>query len=602
MIQYAIHLANLVEWVRGHYALTLVTIAVILITTYALMGKSSKVVENPAPECSGFLPFLLLVCRYFKSPVELIKIGHQKYGNVFTANLFGQKLTFLTGPVAHYPFFKAPDNVLNQGAVYKFTKEVFGENILYDLPTADMIHQLKMLSTALSLQRMRTYVDMMVKESQEYFANWGEEGVIDIRDAMSELTILTASRCLLGKEIRENLHAEVAELYHDLDGGMQPISFFAPKLPIEAHRKRDKARAAMVKIFSKIIAERRKGGFEGEDFLQTLIDSKQRNGEPYNDDQITGLLLLALFAGQHTSSITAAWTGIMLCLHKERTIPRILEEQKKVFTEYQGNMCWESISELEVLHAHIKEALRLFPPLILLMRKVFKDIKIGDYTIPEGNTVFVCPPVAHRNESIFPGSEEYDPDRWLDPARKIDDTSKDTQFSFIGFGGGRHGCMGENFAFMQVKTIWSVLLQNYEFELVDKRLPEIDYTALVIGPKECKIRYKRRKQPLLKTTTSIAAPSKKLKLPTSINTNAMAYDANKPKISKEEVAKHNKEDDCWLIIDNKVYDVTDYAPQHRGGKAIFRNAGGDSTAGFLGPQHPSSAYNLLNDFYIGNLA
>jgi sterol 14-demethylase len=40
--------------------------------------------------------------------------------------------------------------------------------------------------------------------------------------------------------------------------------------------------------------------------------------------------------------------------------------------------------------------------------------------------------------------------------------------SFIGFGGGRHGCMGETFAYMQIKTIWSVLLRNFEFELVGK--------------------------------------------------------------------------------------------------------------------------------------
>jgi sterol 14-demethylase len=53
--------------------------------------------------------------------------------------------------------------------------------------------------------------------------------------------------------------------------------------------------------------------------------------------------------------------------------------------------------------------------------------------------------------------------------------------------------MGETFAYMQIKTIWAILLRNFEFELVGK-LPEPDYEGMVVGPKHpCTIRYKRRK-------------------------------------------------------------------------------------------------------------
>lgn len=52
---------------------------------------------------------------------------------------------------------------------------------------------------------------------------------------------------------------------------------------------------------------------------------------------------------------------------------------------------------------------------------------------------------------------------------------------------------------------------------------------------------------------------------------------------------------------NKVYDVTEYVDQHPGGDAILNNAGGDSTIGFNGDQHPSSAKDVLETFYIGDL-
>ena len=64
-------------------------------------------------------------------------------------------------------------------------------------------------------------------------------------------------------------------------------------------------------------------------------------------------------------------------------------------------------------------------------------------------------------------------------------------FSFIGFGGGRHGCMGTNFAYLQIKTILSVMLRNFEMEILDP-FPEADYTSMVVAPKACRIHFKRR--------------------------------------------------------------------------------------------------------------
>jgi len=53
-----------------------------------------------------------------------------------------------------------------------------------------------------------------------------------------------------------------------------------------------------------------------------------------------------------------------------------------------------------------------------------------------------------------------------------------------------------------------------------------------------------------------------------------------------EVALHNTEKDCWIIVDGKVYDVTDYILDHPGGDSILNYAGGDSSQGVHGPQHP----------------
>ena len=67
-----------------------------------------------------------------------------------------------------------------------------------------------------------------------------------------------------------------------------------------------------------------------------------------------------------------------------------------------------------------------------------------------------------------------------------------------------------------------------------------------------------------------------------------------------EVAKHDTKDDLWVVIKGKVYDLTEYADEHPGGvAAITKHAGGDATAGFFGPQHPSRVHDMVDEYKIG---
>lgn len=69
---------------------------------------------------------------------------------------------------------------------------------------------------------------------------------------------------------------------------------------------------------------------------------------------------------------------------------------------------------------------------------------------------------------------------------------KQHHYALIGFGGGKHACMGKNFAIMQLKAIWTVLLDRFEFE-GPARFPAPNYGSWVTGPKlPCEIRYRRR--------------------------------------------------------------------------------------------------------------
>lgn len=316
---------------------------------------------------------------------------------------------------------------------------------------------------------------------------------MDLKYELEHLIILTASRCLLGREVRDKLFDDVSALFHDLDNGMLPISVIFPYLPIPAHRRRDQARKKLSEIFASIINSRKRADQCENDMLQCFIDSKYKNGRPTTESEVTGLLIAALFAGQHTSSITSTWTGAYLLRHKEY-LSAVSEEQKNLMKKHGKKVDHDILSEMDVLYRSIKEALRLHPPLIMLLRSSHSDFSVQtregkEYDIPKGHIVATSPYFANRLPHIYKEPDTYDPERFA--AGREEDKAAGA-FSYISFGGGRHGCLGEPFAYLQIKAIWSHLLRNFELELVSP-FPEIDWNAMVVGVKgKMMVRYKRR--------------------------------------------------------------------------------------------------------------
>jgi sterol 14-demethylase len=263
------------------------------------------------------------------------------------------------------------------------------------------------------------------------------------------------------------------------------VAFFAPHFPIPANWRRDRARRQLVELMASLIVKRRVSGDRSDDFLDTLITARFPDGRYLSEDTITGLLLTLLFAGQHTSAVLATWTGLLL-LQNPHHLALILMEQSEVFGG--EGMTLAVLKQLTRLERCIKEAERLHPPLTMLMRKVLQDFKFDAHCVPAGDFVMVSPAVSHRIPEIFAEPCSYDPDRFAPPREE----DRRTPNALIGFGGGKHRCIGLAFAYQQIKVIWSVLLQRYSFELVEK-VKGPDYTTFVVGPRQpCRVRYRCR--------------------------------------------------------------------------------------------------------------
>eukprot|EP00008_Paramoeba_atlantica_P006860 CAMPEP_0201487296 /NCGR_PEP_ID=MMETSP0151_2-20130828/12194_1 /ASSEMBLY_ACC=CAM_ASM_000257 /TAXON_ID=200890 /ORGANISM="Paramoeba atlantica, Strain 621/1 / CCAP 1560/9" /LENGTH=199 /DNA_ID=CAMNT_0047872295 /DNA_START=130 /DNA_END=729 /DNA_ORIENTATION=- len=72
------------------------------------------------------------------------------------------------------------------------------------------------------------------------------------------------------------------------------------------------------------------------------------------------------------------------------------------------------------------------------------------------------------------------------------------------------------------------------------------------------------------------------------------------KYTLEEVAEHNKPDDCWVIINDRVLDVTKFLEDHPGGdEKILEHAGGDATEDFEYTGHTDEAKDKFDGFQVG---
>ncbi|KAF6265917.1 sterol 14 desaturase [Scenedesmus sp. NREL 46B-D3] len=470
-----------------------------ILSMFVMRVFSSQFPGSKPPVFEG-APFVGGLIKFAGGPWKLMEEGYAKLGDAFTVPVAHKRVTFLIGPDVAPHFFKATDEELSQTEVYNFNVPTFGKGVVYDVDQKTRTEQFRFFTEALKKDRLAKYVPQFVAEAESYFSRWGESGVVDLKDEFSRLVALTAARTLLGREIREQLFDEVADLLHDLDDGMRPISVFFPYLPTSYHKKRDQARVKLGRIFAKVIQARRASGTKEEDVLQQFCDARYQNvcgGRQLTEDEITGLLIAVLFAGQHTSSITSAWTGYEMVSSKTRgpqsPYHAAVAEQQAVVKKHGGSINFDVLGEMEALHLNIQEALRMHPPLLLVMRYVKQPFSVTTsqgrtYNIPVGDILAASPNFAHMLPTVFKDPEVFEPARFLPP--REEDRAK--PFSYVGFGGGRHACIGQNFAYLQIKSIWSVMLRNFDFEMLGP-VPAPDYDSMVIGPKPARIRYTRRK-------------------------------------------------------------------------------------------------------------
>ncbi|XP_071648655.1 probable cytochrome P450 6a23 isoform X2 [Temnothorax longispinosus] len=225
-------------------------------------------------------------------------------------------------------------------------------------------------------------------------------------------------------------------------------------------------------IFRKTVEYRQAHKVIKEDFMDLLIQLMEKghvDDDKKTDATINKLTMeeaiaqsvLFFVAGFETSAATATFALYELA-HNEDIQSKVHKEIDEVLAKHKDGLTSKTIKEMEYVEKVIDETLRKYPPLPMLNRICTKDITLSSTTdihLPKGTSILIPILGLHRDPSIYPDPDKFDPDRF-NPGEK----AKRHHYSYLPFGYGPRICIGAKFGKMQTKVGLVSLLSKYKFK------------------------------------------------------------------------------------------------------------------------------------------
>ncbi|XP_057827302.2 cytochrome P450 CYP72A616 isoform X2 [Cryptomeria japonica] len=164
------------------------------------------------------------------------------------------------------------------------------------------------------------------------------------------------------------------------------------------------------------------------------------------------------YAGQETTTILLTWTMILLGMHQDWQ-----ELARKEVLEVCGKTDFpnaDTVNGLKIMGMIFNESLRLYPPIIALLRKTEKPMKLGRLSIPAGTQLQIPILEMHHDPSLWGDNvNEFNPERFREGISK----AAEHPIAFMPFSLGPRVCIGQNFALIEAKVALTLILQQFFF-------------------------------------------------------------------------------------------------------------------------------------------
>ncbi|KAH6790127.1 hypothetical protein C2S51_005133 [Perilla frutescens var. frutescens] len=178
-------------------------------------------------------------------------------------------------------------------------------------------------------------------------------------------------------------------------------------------------------------------------------------------DTLKSLILDVFIGGTDTISTTLEWVMTELLRHPTM-MEKLQGEVREIIKQEEEDITDDDLEKMHYLKAVVKEALRVHPPLPLLVPRVAsKDVQIKGFDISAGTVVMINAWAIGRDPVSWDEPEKFMPDRFLNSSTDF----RGLDFEFIPFGAGRRGCPGITFAVVAIELVLANLMHKFDWKL-----------------------------------------------------------------------------------------------------------------------------------------
>jgi cytochrome P450/NADPH-cytochrome P450 reductase len=198
------------------------------------------------------------------------------------------------------------------------------------------------------------------------------------------------------------------------------------------------------------------------DLLSRLISTPDpETGELLDTETVRDQILMHLSNGFNGPSITAAWLVAVLATRPDVEARLIAEIDGITGGDPRYDLRYDDLANLTYTTQVIKEALRVYPPMPITIRRSLKDGLLGRYTVRKGDVILVGALAAHRDTRFWgPDPDRFDPEHFT-PER----IAERPVHAFIPFSIGRRQCMAQEVSFMMLRVLLFEIYRRYRLRL-----------------------------------------------------------------------------------------------------------------------------------------
>ncbi len=298
----------------------------------------------------------------------------------------------------------------------------------------------------------------------------GQTAEQEIEELTSHAAADVIFRTLFTIPITDEIAGQVSEEFRKYQRS-QPILNLAAFIPMPKwlprfHKSGVRKSAQIIRGLITELTKRRMAEIENDtapDDLATKIMTQKdpQTGQCFAVDEMVDQVAIFFLAGHETSASALAWALYLLALHPEA--------QAKVASEVASLPdvpVFSDLSKLKYTRDVFREALRLYPPVPMVVRETTRPEVFRKRALKTGAQIVISPWHLHRHENQWPKPDEFDPGRFSSEVGK-----KCLRNAYLPFSSGARVCPGAGFAMIEGPLFLALLVRAFKFSTVSGKIP-----------------------------------------------------------------------------------------------------------------------------------